>query len=87
MTTDTTTYDIFCWYGGELPGKARPNPDGGHLIDLTSAEILALTATYDVMILGAGALHPDHAGRGSQIRFREAPAIWLDQKGGRFRVR
>lgn len=56
-------------------------------IDLTPEEVLSLSDGYDVMVLGAGALHSNFAGSKKNPNTRAMPIIQLDEKGGRFRQR
>lgn len=88
-----TTYRIQSWTGGGAKPhpnavEAGPPPSEKHAqpwtIDLTPEEVVALSSEYDVMLLGAGETTDLFGQRGP---VREMPFIWLDQKGGRFKVR
>lgn len=73
-------FNIIDWYSPSRNPHpdAVLNPDGpGYVVDLTPEQVLALTDTRDVMLLGVGAKGNDGP----------LPRILLDERGGRFRQR
>jgi hypothetical protein len=72
------TYNVYMWVGEPLPAARMVRPAEGRLapvyhIDLSDAELLALSDSYDVMLTGT-----DDEGH---------QRLALDEKGKRFRQR